>query len=387
MIKFSNQGLSQMPKFSLHKNSLSPLLHKSSPGSRSPPRACPSTGLNCTAALTPSAWSVLGVNGETALSTLSAAFLSAGAHLGTAMTSSFQAFDAFQSYINIPWRPEQVWILMVYFVTYRPLLWSLYRVTQTLRGLQDRISMENFTQSFWGFLSGPLRFLGLALCVNWMADVLVQLLETSGNTVSPMINTLGNCDAASYILVFGFFLYKVQDYYLDEFLDWSMGKDVVSPGIQDMAHRVMEVGILLGSVLSACQTLGASASLVAGLYSLLGVGFGFASQEVLQNFFGGLMLVFMRPFQVGDTIIMTNPQRKGCTLEGLVYMIGYYNTIVLDEDDHPTVVPNQWFVSVDLTNKSREESLKNLKGYQKKALEGKIHEESNKGDSTTSYAT
>jgi len=300
--------------------------------------------------------------------------MTVGTHLFGVMRQVVQAVD---KVINDPWRPEEVWVLMLYFACLRPLLYNLYYAVQTLRGLRSKICEQNFKESFFGFLHEPLRLLGVAMSVNWLADSAVVALQSQAGEVSPLVLALGKCDAASYIVVFGYFMYKLQDYYLDEFLDVCIGKDKVETGIQDLVHRFLEVIIIFSTLLSALQTFGASASIITGLYSLLGIGFGFASQEVLQNFFGGLMLVIMRPFQVGDNIVMTNPQREGEVLEGLVYNIGYYQTILLDENDNPTFVPNQWFVSVEITNKSRtREYFSNLRSYQAAAL--------SKGGPTTS---
>ena len=43
------------------------------------------------------------------------------------------------------------------------------------------------------------------------------------------------------------------------------------------------------------------ASLLAGI-GILGVAFGFASQDIAQNFIAGALLIFWRPFRAGDLI-------------------------------------------------------------------------------------
>lgn len=66
--------------------------------------------------------------------------------------------------------------------------------------------------------------------------------------------------------------YQLQDYYLDEFFDMVYGKGKVDPGFQDLVHRGLEVGIIGATIMGASSALGASASILTGIYSLLGIG-------------------------------------------------------------------------------------------------------------------
>eukprot|EP00976_Prorocentrum_cordatum_P013266 265290-Prorocentrum_minimum.AAC.1 len=54
----------------------------------------------------------------------------------------------------------------------------------------------------------------------------------------------------------------------------------------------------------------------------MGIGFGFAAKEVIQNFFGGLMLWTTRPFKVGEYIKFLHPGGK-LDREGTVLRVGY----------------------------------------------------------------
>jgi small-conductance mechanosensitive channel len=203
----------------------------------------------------------------------------------------------------------------------------------------------------------PLRTLGIAMAVNWFCDMIVLIVNASGVEAASVINIVGNLDTVVYIMVVGVFLFKLQDYYLQDFLEMVSGEEKLSAGTVSLAHRASEVAIIAGTIISSCSYMGVSQTVLAGLYSLLGIGFGFASQEVLQNFFGGLMLVVMQPFQVGDRIIISNPVEGAAEIiEGQVIDIGYYQTTVFDEEEHPIYVPNQWFVSVDIKNLSRDAS-------------------------------
>eukprot|EP00241_Pyramimonas_parkeae_P005216 CAMPEP_0114257692 /NCGR_PEP_ID=MMETSP0058-20121206/18877_1 /TAXON_ID=36894 /ORGANISM="Pyramimonas parkeae, CCMP726" /LENGTH=362 /DNA_ID=CAMNT_0001372453 /DNA_START=229 /DNA_END=1317 /DNA_ORIENTATION=+ len=271
--------------------------------------------------------------------------------------------------INDPWKPEEVWVPVVYFICLRPILWNMFLAVQFLRGNKEKTDAVAFQESFFGFLYGPLYLLGVAFVINWFADTVVAAVAMADASMGVLLKVLGTLDSMMYILVFGYFLYQLQDYYLDEFFDMVYGKGKVDPGFQDLVHRGLEVGIIGATIMGASSALGASASILTGIYSLLGIGFGFASQEVLQNFFGGLMLVIMRPFQVGDEILISNPtEGDSQMIEGKVINIGYYQTILIDENECPTYVPNQWFVSVDIKNKSKSAADFKTRQYQNDAI-------------------
>jgi Small-conductance mechanosensitive channel len=61
-------------------------------------------------------------------------------------------------------------------------------------------------------------------------------------------------------------------------------------------------GVLLVGFYIAIAALGADMTKFAILAGAFGVGIGFGLQNVFNNFFSGLILLFERPVQVGDVI-------------------------------------------------------------------------------------
>ena len=70
------------------------------------------------------------------------------------------------------------------------------------------------------------------------------------------------------------------------------------------------------------------------------IAVGFAAQDLLKNIFGGLMLLFDRPFKVGDKIGLGE-------YYGEVISIGLRTTRIVTDDDSVIVIPN-----MDLMNRS-----------------------------------
>ncbi|NIP80694.1 MAG: mechanosensitive ion channel [Gemmatimonadetes bacterium] len=83
-------------------------------------------------------------------------------------------------------------------------------------------------------------------------------------------------------------------------------------------------------------------SLIA-LWATIGVGVGFAAQDVLKNVFGGLVILLDRPFKVGDLIDIGDHH-------GEVVSIGLRATLLLTRDDTIVAVPNAEVVSQPVLN-------------------------------------
>lgn len=79
------------------------------------------------------------------------------------------------------------------------------------------------------------------------------------------------------------------------------------------------------------------------MLAALGVGIGFGLQDIVSNFFSGLILLFERPLKVGDIV------RVGTTL-GEVKRITIRSTTVTSFDNIDVIVPNKDFISQPITN-------------------------------------
>lgn len=75
----------------------------------------------------------------------------------------------------------------------------------------------------------------------------------------------------------------------------------------------------------------------------VGVAVGFAAQDILKNVFGGLIVLFDQPFQVGDKISV------GGTY-GEVVSIGLRSTRIVTPDDNLVTVPNAQVVDGQVAN-------------------------------------
>ena len=75
----------------------------------------------------------------------------------------------------------------------------------------------------------------------------------------------------------------------------------------------------------------------------IGVAIGFASQDILKNIFGGIMIIFDQPFKVGDKIEIGK-------YYGEVIEIGLRSTRIVTPDDSMVSVPNGEVMNQSVSN-------------------------------------
>lgn len=75
----------------------------------------------------------------------------------------------------------------------------------------------------------------------------------------------------------------------------------------------------------------------------IGLAIGFASQDILKNFFGGFMIILDHPFQVGDKIEIEGHY-------GEVLQIGLRSTRIVTGDDSVISIPNGELMNKSVSN-------------------------------------
>ena len=102
------------------------------------------------------------------------------------------------------------------------------------------------------------------------------------------------------------------------------------------------VGVLL-SALVAINSTGIDLSGLAIVAGALSVGIGFGSQNLVNNFISGLLVMMERPIRVHDYIEVDG-------ISGRVQSIGIRSTMVRTLSNSLVVIPNTTFIEKNLTN-------------------------------------
>jgi potassium efflux system protein len=106
---------------------------------------------------------------------------------------------------------------------------------------------------------------------------------------------------------------------------------------------ILRYVIVITGSLIGLQLFGMRWSQLQWMAAALTVGLGFGLQEIFANFVSGLILLFERPFRVGDVISVGD-------LSGRVTRIRTRATTILDFDNREIVVPNKNFITGQLLN-------------------------------------
>jgi MscS family membrane protein len=112
--------------------------------------------------------------------------------------------------------------------------------------------------------------------------------------------------------------------------------------------KLLRLSVIISGALVALPTFGIEITALLAFGGVGGIAVGFAAQDLLSNFFGGLMIYLDRPFAIGDWI--RSPDRE---IEGTVETIGWRLTVVRTFDKRPLYIPNSIFNKLALENPSR----------------------------------
>ena len=116
---------------------------------------------------------------------------------------------------------------------------------------------------------------------------------------------------------------------------------------------VLSAAMYLFLVLIAADRLGFNPASLVAVIGSAGVAIALSLQESLSNFAGGIIIMIMKPFRVGDYIVTTTTG-----MEGTVKTIGLIYTHILTSDNRMVVIPNGGLANSSITNVTAEEQRK-----------------------------
>lgn len=212
-------------------------------------------------------------------------------------------------------------------------------------------------------------------CFNWFDDLSSILTldlataaveETEPESMEFLANELGDkvekLSQISWKEMFERYVPVVCDYLLRIalvlvifFVGRKLIKKIVSLCDQALKRHGMEVTVrrffcnvinalgyicMLGILL---QTVGLTATSLTALVASAGVAVGLALQGSLSNFAGGVLILLMKPFVIGDYIVQGNT-------EGTVKEIGLVYTELITADNRLIVIPNGTLIDSSIVN-------------------------------------
>lgn len=125
----------------------------------------------------------------------------------------------------------------------------------------------------------------------------------------------------------------------------SLERSSVDKGVEQFVDSVLKAGLYALLLFSIGKRFGLDTTSVAALLASGGVAIGLALQGSLSNFAGGVLILILKPFVVGDYII-----ENASGLEGTVKEIQIFYTKLVTLDNKTVVIPNGTLANHSLTN-------------------------------------
>jgi small conductance mechanosensitive channel len=141
------------------------------------------------------------------------------------------------------------------------------------------------------------------------------------------------------ILVGGWIAVRIVRAILKRLMTKARLEPTVVGFIANLAYILMMAIIII----TALGQVGVATSSFVALIGATGLAVGFALQGSLSNFAAGVMIIFFRPFKVGDVI-------EGGGATGIVEEIQVFATVLNTADNKRIIVPNAALTSGNIVN-------------------------------------
>lgn len=146
---------------------------------------------------------------------------------------------------------------------------------------------------------------------------------------------------ALVIFVIGRYLIK----WIRKRVSRSFERSSADKGVAQFTDSLLKFGLYVLLILAVAANLGIDLSSITVMFASAGVGITLALQETLSNFAGGVLILMMKPFVIGDYIIESSGKNEGTVKE-----IRTFYTKLSTVDNKTIVIPNGTLANNSLTN-------------------------------------
>lgn len=166
-------------------------------------------------------------------------------------------------------------------------------------------------------------------------------LSTIEGYIPMVMNFLVDVLVALVLLFVGKFIIKKLLKICDKFFT----KANVEISIKRFLDSLIRVMLYIVLIIIICNQVGIDTASFIAVLGTLGLTVGLALQGSLSNFAGGVLIIMLKPFRVGDYII-----DNGSGKEGVVDRIDLFYTKLITGDNKAIVIPNGALSNAAITN-------------------------------------
>lgn len=216
-------------------------------------------------------------------------------------------------------------------------IWAIYRRTGR------RFSMgDDHVASRWQFgkLLFPLGVMVVTLLVDYFVDEQI-------NITGPVLKVIL---LGSKLILYVFAVLAIVAFG-NIFAHGIMSSERLNPKSVDanliaLSFRVLTLILIFALFWYAAAHFGLPVTAVFASAGVAGVAIAFAARETVANFFGGMSILFDRPFKTGDFVVLDSGER------GEVIQIGLRSTRILTRDEILICIPNSVITNAKIVNES-----------------------------------
>lgn len=127
----------------------------------------------------------------------------------------------------------------------------------------------------------------------------------------------------------------------------AMNKRNVDPSLAPFLKSLISAVLKVMLIISVIGMVGVEATSFVAVLGAAGLAVGLALQGTLQNFAGGVIILLLKPFKVGDFV-------DAAGYSGTIHAIQIFNTYLKTPDNKTIIIPNGELANSSMTNFSTE---------------------------------
>lgn len=195
--------------------------------------------------------------------------------------------------------------------------------------------------------------------MNEVAQTAQETVEEVAQTTQSTVNEVGRLTSyiqenIPVIISFGlkvlfailiFCMGRVLIKWIRKIVSKSLERSNVDKGVEQFVDSMLKFFLYFVLIFTIATKFGVDAASVAALIASAGVALGLALQGSLSNFAGGVLILVLKPFKVGDYIIEDTNKNEGTVKE-----IQIFYTKLTTVDNRTIVIPNGMLTNNSLTN-------------------------------------
>lgn len=167
------------------------------------------------------------------------------------------------------------------------------------------------------------------------------------NTIQTLLEMASRFAIRLAIAILIFIIGKWIISYIKKIFTKILDKRDTDPSLKSFLKSLVSIALTIILIIIIVGILGVETTSIVALLASAGVAFGMALSGTLQNFAGGVMILFFKPYRVGDFIEAQNQS-------GTVKEIQIFNTVLITPDNKVIFIPNGSLATGVVINYSRQ---------------------------------